>query len=187
MSGIDVNEDMLSAARRICPDVAWHHGDASELPFDDLSFDAVVSQFVLMFVPDRVATLKEMWRVLSPAGSLAVAVWWQSPAYPLLAEMARDRIGEEMATAVMDSFCLEDGDALLELFRSAGIATASTPSAETSFAVASSASAVRAVSARLTPFSAKARAMYGPRPLDAPVSSACFPRRSMVSDVASCG
>ncbi len=124
VSGIDVNEDMLSAARRICPDVAWHHGDASELPFDNSSFDAVVSQFVLMFVPDRVATLKEMWRVLSPAGSLAVAVWWQSAAYPLLAEIARDRIGEEMATAVMDSFCLGDRDALLELFRSAGIATA---------------------------------------------------------------
>ena len=124
VSGLDVNEDMLSAARRICPDVDWHQGDAGELPFDDASYDAVVSQFALMFVPDRIAALKEMWRVLAPEGRLSVAVWWQSPGYPVLAEIARERMGEEVATALMDSFCLGDGEKLLELFRSAGIETA---------------------------------------------------------------
>ena len=43
--GLDVNEDMLAVARRIRPDIDWHQGDAGELPFDDVSFDAVVSQF----------------------------------------------------------------------------------------------------------------------------------------------
>ena len=42
--GLDVNEDMLALTRRICPDIDWHQGDAGELPFDDTSFDAVVSQ-----------------------------------------------------------------------------------------------------------------------------------------------
>ena len=42
----------------------------------------------------------------------------------MLAEIARQRISEEVATAVMDSFCFGDGDKLLELFRSAGIETA---------------------------------------------------------------
>ena len=63
--GLDVNEDMLALARRICPDIDWHQGDAGELPFDDTSFEAVVSQFALMFVPDQMAALQEMWRVLA--------------------------------------------------------------------------------------------------------------------------
>ena len=38
-------------------------------------FDAVVSQFGLMFFEDRAAALSEMWRVLKSGGHLAVAVW----------------------------------------------------------------------------------------------------------------
>lgn len=72
--GLDVNEDMLALTRRICPDIDWHQGDAGELPFDDTSFDAVVSQFALMFVPDQMAALQEMWRVLASGGRLAVTV-----------------------------------------------------------------------------------------------------------------
>ena len=122
--GLDVNEDMLALTRRICPDIDWHQGDAGELPFDDTSFDAVVSQFALMSVPDQMAALQEMWRVLASGGRLAVTVWWQSPGYPVLAEIALERIGEDVATAVMDSFSLGDGAKLLKLFRSAGTDTA---------------------------------------------------------------
>ena len=122
--GLDVNEDMLALTRRICPDIDWHQGDAGELPFDDTSFEAVVSQFALMFVPDQMAALQEMWRVLASGGRLAATVWWQSPGYPVLAEIARERIGEDVATAVMDSFSLGDRAKLLKLFRSAGTDTA---------------------------------------------------------------
>lgn len=45
------------------------------LPFDGDSFDAVVSQFGLMFFEDRPLALREMMRVLRPGGHLAVAVW----------------------------------------------------------------------------------------------------------------
>ena len=122
--GLDVNEDMLALTRRICPNIDLHQGDAGELPFDDTSFDAVVSQFALMFVPDQMATLQEMWRVLASGGRLAVTVWWQSPGYPVLAEITRERIGEDVSTAVMDSFSLGDGAKLLKFFQSAGIETA---------------------------------------------------------------
>ena len=41
-----------------------------------------------------------------------------------MADVARERISEEVAIAVMDSFSLSDGDKLLALFRSAGIENA---------------------------------------------------------------
>jgi ubiquinone/menaquinone biosynthesis C-methylase UbiE len=58
---------MLAVAQRIEPDVEWRLGNAVDLPFDDESFDVVVSQFVLMYLPDRIAALREMKRVLAPS------------------------------------------------------------------------------------------------------------------------
>jgi ubiquinone/menaquinone biosynthesis C-methylase UbiE len=73
--GLDPNEGMLAVAARTEPDITWRRGDAASLPFEDASFDAVVSQFALMYFPDRVASLGEMWRALAPGGRLAVAAW----------------------------------------------------------------------------------------------------------------
>ncbi|MFQ5468502.1 MAG: methyltransferase domain-containing protein, partial [Kiloniellaceae bacterium] len=73
--GVDLNEGMLAVAARTEPKVEWRQGDAEHLPFEDASFDVVVSQFALMYFPDRVAALREMWRVLAPDGRLAVVAW----------------------------------------------------------------------------------------------------------------
>ena len=55
MTGLDLNEGMLAVARRLRPEIDWRQGDALDLPFADHAFDAVVSQFALMFFPgDRV-------------------------------------------------------------------------------------------------------------------------------------
>ena len=51
VTGLDINEGMLAVARRIRPRVGWRQGDASALPFSDGSFDVVMSQFALMFLP----------------------------------------------------------------------------------------------------------------------------------------
>ncbi|MCC6314935.1 MAG: methyltransferase domain-containing protein [Thermomicrobiales bacterium] len=48
---------------------------AEALDLPDASFDLVYCEFGLMFVPDPVAALREMRRVLRPGGRLAVAVW----------------------------------------------------------------------------------------------------------------
>ena len=73
--GLDRNAGMLAVARRSAPGIDWREGMAERLPFADGSFDAVVSQFGLMFFEDRRAALAEMWRVVRPGGRLAVAVW----------------------------------------------------------------------------------------------------------------
>lgn len=107
--GIDINDAMLEEARRAAagahPPVDWRRGDAAELPFDDGTFDVVLSQQALQFVPDPSAVLGEMHRVLRPGGRAALAVLrpiQYNAAYAHLAE-ALDRFAGADAGAMMRS------------------------------------------------------------------------------------
>lgn len=74
----DLSEPMLGFARRKFPSEAaiqWQQADAMALPFADQSFDAVVCQFGLMFVPDKAAAVREAYRVLKPGGQLLLNTW----------------------------------------------------------------------------------------------------------------
>ncbi|MFW6031517.1 MAG: methyltransferase domain-containing protein [Myxococcota bacterium] len=124
--GLDPAPGMLEAAKRLAPALEWRHGVAESLPFPDQSFDAVVSQFGLMFFKDRREALREALRVLVPEGRLAVAVWDSLdniPAYS--AEVALlDRVaGERAADALRAPFVLGGRDDLTALFEDAGIAS----------------------------------------------------------------
>jgi ubiquinone/menaquinone biosynthesis C-methylase UbiE len=74
----DLNEPMLrNAAQKFEQGeaVEWQQADASSLPFDDESFDAVVCQFGIMFVPDKALSAREAHRVLKPGGVFLFNVW----------------------------------------------------------------------------------------------------------------
>ena len=77
VAGLDVNADMLAAARAASPGarIEWFEGSALGLPFPDGSFDVVLCQQGLQFFPDRGAGLREMRRVLVPGGCLALSCW----------------------------------------------------------------------------------------------------------------
>jgi SAM-dependent methyltransferase len=127
VTGLDLNEGMLSVARRLRPEIDWRQGDAGKLPFQDGSFDAVLSQFALMFLPDRVVALREMWRVLAPDGRLAVAVCApiaHTKAYSVLAGILRREAGNDAAAMVEGYFALGDEAELQQLAMAAGIAGA---------------------------------------------------------------
>ena len=78
--GLDLADAMLDVARRKAKalgltNIRFQAGDVSTLPFDAGSFDAVISRFCLMFLPDVPKAAAEIARVLKPGGYLAAAVW----------------------------------------------------------------------------------------------------------------
>ena len=115
--GLDINEGMLAVARRKAPAIEWRQGAAEDLPYADASFDAVVSQFGLMFFQDRARAIRQMIRVLRPGGRLAVAVWDsldKTPAYAVFVSMLERLFGKETAEALRSPFVLGDTPALAE-------------------------------------------------------------------------
>jgi SAM-dependent methyltransferase len=115
---------MVEVAKQIAPNIEWKQGTADELPFPDQSFDVVVSQFGLMFFPDRTKSLREMLRVLSPGGRLAVAVWDSLDNIPAIAaEVALlERVaGRAAADALRAPFVLGNKAELEQLGRDSGI------------------------------------------------------------------
>ncbi len=122
--GLDANPQMLAVARRKPAAIEWSEGRAESLPFNDASFDAVVSQFGLMFFDDQIAALREMWRVLRPGGRLAVAVCdaiEHSPGYASLAALLDRLFGKRIGDAFRAPFVLGDADVLRALCAGAGI------------------------------------------------------------------
>ena len=78
--GLDLAEQMLAVARRKATalglaNVTFRTGDATTLPFETNSFDAVTSRFCLMFLPEIPKGVAEIARVLRPGGWVAAAVW----------------------------------------------------------------------------------------------------------------
>lgn len=119
VTGLDPSTGMLALARRLAPEVDWREGVAEALPFEDESFDAVVSQFGFMFFTDRKRAAAEMLRVLKPGGHLAVAVWnslENNPAYAREAELIEEFAGRAAADCIRAPFALGDPHAFKDAF-----------------------------------------------------------------------
>ena len=72
----DLNEPMLAiAAAKLPPGTTVQAADAQALPFPDDSFDAVVCQFGVMFLPDLDTGLREARRVLRAGGRYVLSTW----------------------------------------------------------------------------------------------------------------
>ena len=78
VTGLDLNKRMLAVARTIVSEGApidWIEGSALDLPFPAGKFDLVFCQLGLQFFPDQNRALREMRRVLSPSGRVALSVY----------------------------------------------------------------------------------------------------------------
>ncbi len=83
LTGIELSPAMLELARRraeaLGRDVDLRIGDVEALPFDDASFDAVVSTLALCTFPDPRRAVEEARRVLRPGGRLLLLDHVRSP------------------------------------------------------------------------------------------------------------
>jgi len=79
VTGLDASPGLIAQARELGADamveVDWVVGDAQALPFEDASFDRVISIFGHMFAPDHRAAADELKRVCRPGGRIAIACW----------------------------------------------------------------------------------------------------------------
>lgn len=79
VTGVDLTPDLFDAARRRAEaagvEIELVEGDAEALPFEDSSFDVVLSTFGAMFAPRHQVTADEIVRVLRPGGRIALAAW----------------------------------------------------------------------------------------------------------------
>ncbi len=98
VDGVDVSDSMLKIARARCediPNVEFHEGDAVNLPFDDETFDAVMSSMVFEYLPDVPGALKEVHRILKAPGRVAIhgchwgATLWRSTDPERMAHMLK--------------------------------------------------------------------------------------------------
>jgi ubiquinone/menaquinone biosynthesis C-methylase UbiE len=77
------------AAERGLTNVVPTLGDATSLPYDDESVDAVVLTAVLGEIPDRPAAMREIARVLKPGGRLVVGELFGDPHFTTLGALGR--------------------------------------------------------------------------------------------------
>jgi ubiquinone/menaquinone biosynthesis C-methylase UbiE len=72
---VDVAPAMVELARQRHPDIDVRQADAEALPFEDASFDAVVSNFVVPPLGRPERAVRELDRVLDDGGTLALTTW----------------------------------------------------------------------------------------------------------------
>lgn len=77
--GLDLTPELLDIAQKRADEVGvevdLQAGDAEALPFEDASFDVVLSTFGCMFVPRHEVVAGELARVLRPGGRLGIVSW----------------------------------------------------------------------------------------------------------------
>jgi len=88
ITGADADAGAIAHAReRFGATCEFHDADAGRLPFADASFDVVILNHVLYYLPDPAAAMMEVRRVLAPGGACYVAVingaWLSSSSGPL--------------------------------------------------------------------------------------------------------
>jgi arsenite methyltransferase len=76
--GIDMTPEMVVKARGSIAEMGLDNatiieGSAEHLPFDDASFDVVISNGVIDLIPDKDAVFSEITRVLRPGGRIQLA------------------------------------------------------------------------------------------------------------------
>jgi SAM-dependent methyltransferase len=82
VTGIDIAPNLLDEARSRAAaenlEIKFDEGDAERLPYEDNSFDVIISMFGAMFAPRTDRVITELFRVCRAGGVIAMANWTPS-------------------------------------------------------------------------------------------------------------
>ncbi|MFP3943555.1 MAG: class I SAM-dependent methyltransferase [Alphaproteobacteria bacterium] len=124
VAGLDMNAGMIEVARAsTLPDlgIEWYEADAASMPLADETYDVVLCQMGLQFMPDRVAALREMRRVLVSGGRVLFNVPGPTPKpFEILAGVLANRIQPEAAGFALAVFSLNDSGEIRQLLSDSG-------------------------------------------------------------------
>lgn len=79
--GLDAEAEGLGIAHAALPEVPFIHASATDIPLADAAVDAVVAINVLEHIPDDVAALREVHRVLRPGGRAVIVIPYNPALY----------------------------------------------------------------------------------------------------------
>ncbi len=139
VTGLDQSPEMLARARqRFGGRIELVEASADELPFADASFDHLTFTYLLRYVDDPAATMRELTRVVRPGGTIAMlefavpgGVWrplwdvWVGvglPAAGRLISPGWHEVGRFLGPSIRRFHTAYPGQALLALWRDAGVA-----------------------------------------------------------------
>ncbi|MGE2722610.1 class I SAM-dependent methyltransferase [Mycolicibacterium celeriflavum] len=113
--GVDLSPEMLEVAA--CnpsthgAPIEWREADAQALPLPDASYDLVLCQLGLMFVPDPSAAIHEMRRILSPGGRLVINTPASMPRlFAIMSEALGRHISPDLSGFLRAVFSLHKND-----------------------------------------------------------------------------
>ena len=115
--GVDIRPKMLERAREtaqragVADRVEFRVADVQDLPFDDNTFDAVLSESVTALPADKAKAVREYARVIRPGGYVGLneSTWLKVPPPPEIVAWARQDVG-----ATVEPFTVDEWVALLE-------------------------------------------------------------------------
>ena len=125
--GVDINAGMIGVAGSIPPSpesapVEWYENSAYQLFLDDNAAGVALCAQTLQFLADRGQALSEMYRVLQPAGRVAVSLWCaieENPYFQVLLEAVARHVGPETAAGLGTAFGLTSAEEIQTLMAGA--------------------------------------------------------------------
>ena len=90
VTGLDITPTMLERAKTNAEiagvdEIAWHEGNAVDLPFGENTFDVVLSNLGHMYADPAASAASELVRVTKPGGQIGFTSWTPTSLFPIIA------------------------------------------------------------------------------------------------------
>ncbi len=110
--GVDINERMIERSREragkegVADSAEFRVADAQDLPFEDDTFDAVITESVTAFPEDKQKAVREYTRVTKPGGYVGLneATWLKMPPPPEIVAWASQDLGAQVKPLTSDGW-----------------------------------------------------------------------------------